>query len=297
MSKLNKENKEDKENNLIKTNNIHRNKTANLINKFTNDKKIVRRLERSIFNFCIFECEQPSWDVPLFIETYNKISNLVIKKIKPLIKNIEKLEKIKISDDMILETLGYENPKLVLNSLLDTPLPYYRRNIILTIYDRLKTDKRFNQFNGKKKLDICIKIENSCYTEVINKSVNSMLEMEWSDIDKENYNYITTRTLTYLDADSKDNCPKLIDAVLMESNTSIGIISSKQAFYDKFQDYYKQLEERSNVDVKYKTSKNYTCPKCKYQETIIIGAQTRSLDEGETLYANCNKCKYKWRVN
>jgi len=41
-----------------------------------------------------------------------------------------------------------------------------------------------------------------------------------------------------------------------------------------------------------------TCPKCKNRDLTYVAVNTRSADEGQTVYFNCrnDKCKYKWSI-
>jgi DNA-directed RNA polymerase I subunit RPA12 len=40
-----------------------------------------------------------------------------------------------------------------------------------------------------------------------------------------------------------------------------------------------------------------TCPQCGHQEMYFYTMQLRSVDEGQTVFYECTKCKYKYSVN
>ena len=61
-------------------------------------------------------------------------------------------------------------------------------------------------------------------------------------------------------------------------------------------------ENREQIDFQYNTDANsevvdgiLTCHKCGNQKIVSYTVQTRSMDEGFTLFASCIKCGNKWR--
>lgn len=280
--------------------NEHRIAVINKIRDHIKDKKIedkelfIRRLERYIYNTTIDETEISSWDVDEFVKFYNKLSLHFINNIDCAVQLIKRKKQVKFLTYDNISIIGYKNPELIINNLLKTP-SHFRKKVIMCFYNLLNKHNKFKSLNDRNKLSLVLFIEKSCYDEVVN--ANGVEEKNWKDNDIYKYEFIVNRTLTYLNDKSVDYNLDLLNKVLNNKKINIGQITSKDAFYKLFKPIYKLVEERSNVQVKYKTSSNYTCPICKKKEVIVIGAQTRSLDEGETLYANCVKCRHKWRVS
>ena len=60
--------------------------------------------------------------------------------------------------------------------------------------------------------------------------------------------------------------------------------------------YKQKLMLREQQTIKIKTSKMYTCPQCKKNDAKYWKMQTRSGDEGYTIFVNCQLCGFRWRI-
>lgn len=58
--------------------------------------------------------------------------------------------------------------------------------------------------------------------------------------------------------------------------------------------YIDEIELKSNQKIEKTISRLYTCRKCKQNKTKYTRMQTRSSDEGYTMFINCIECGHKW---
>ena len=58
--------------------------------------------------------------------------------------------------------------------------------------------------------------------------------------------------------------------------------------------YIKEIELKSEQKIEHTISRLYTCYKCKKNKTKYTRMQTRSSDEGYTIFINCVECGNKW---
>lgn len=79
-----------------------------------------------------------------------------------------------------------------------------------------------------------------------------------------------------------------------ENLTPDEILFKSRIFKEQEKYYFKELE---NSRVKINIQKGLLpCPKCKTKMTLTVEKQTRSGDEGTTLFNSCTKCGHKWKV-
>ena len=61
--------------------------------------------------------------------------------------------------------------------------------------------------------------------------------------------------------------------------------------------YVEKLNLQSKQKAELTINRLYTCKKCKKNKTKCNKIQTRSCDEGCTMFINCIECGYKWTMN
>lgn len=73
------------------------------------------------------------------------------------------------------------------------------------------------------------------------------------------------------------------------------VMENERAEYDNtLKMLYEKVEEGSVASLKQKAA--ITCKKCDSSEIVMAMAQTRSADEGATMFFTCVKCNQKWKV-
>lgn len=98
--------------------------------------------------------------------------------------------------------------------------------------------------------------------------------------------------------------PSNIDSIIEEiisvsnsnPNTEVNSLLFKTKFFvNEAKIYYTELENARNDKIDIRKGL-LACPKCKSNKTITAEKQTRSADEGSTLFNSCTKCGNKWKV-
>lgn len=57
-------------------------------------------------------------------------------------------------------------------------------------------------------------------------------------------------------------------------------------------------EDRKKVSVvRMEEKTQIVCEKCGHDEATVHQMQTRSADEGSTIFYTCTKCAHKWKIN
>jgi DNA-directed RNA polymerase I subunit RPA12 len=75
-------------------------------------------------------------------------------------------------------------------------------------------------------------------------------------------------------------------------------MSPSQLCPDKYTDIINKLKEKEKVIFEKRAtagSKHIKCGKCGESDVAVTAAQTRSGDEGITLFMTCNNCGKQWK--
>jgi len=92
--------------------------------------------------------------------------------------------------------------------------------------------------------------------------------------------------------------------ITLNDSTYVNIIELRKIGYMNNYDlnphinasYKQQIKLRSEQYVEEKTNKMYPCPQCKVRDARCRQIQTRSGDEGYTLFLTCKGCGFCWRI-
>lgn len=178
------------------------------------------------------------------------------------------------------------------------------------------------------------RIENSIYNAAVDKTREKNLKVNWkSDVFIEHYSNIGYHIKINLDINShiNNNKDEKIKTYLISRiyNVAIYIILKQIQIKKKIQnnifklimsyfpvininkigymnsivlnplinkDYINELELRGKQEIQIKFSTFYKCSQCGNRKTQQQEIQTRSGDEGYTLFITCLVCSYRWQI-
>jgi len=174
-----------------------------------------------------------------------------------------------------------------------------RRCMLLLIGELLYKYEFINKINYKKRNEIIIKIEESCYNHTINKS-NELLYIKSWDNSKFEYLYrlYTNKVTKNLDVDSEVNSKYLIEKIMNDEIDidNIAIMTSNKLCPEKSDHIINKLKIRSKQKIIFKKSTMYRCKNCHKKSVTIEQVQLRSLDESSSYSLTCTFCQHTWIV-
>ena len=179
-------------------------------------------------------------------------------------------------------------------------------------------------------------IESGCHSANIDKAINKNVPRYWEDIGfQEQYSSIVYKVAINIDPNSSVNKiqpPKFqrflikkiytvtmlvyfLEIAMMNNDDyehyiklndpawtnvielrKIGYMDSDSLNPHINEPYIQQIKLRSKQYVEEKTSTMYPCPQCKARNARCRQLQTRSGDEGYTLFLTCKPCGNLWRI-
>ena len=137
-----------------------------------------------------------------------------------------------------------------------------------------------NTFCSKKENNDMLKKKISLYCSTYNTN-NSFDEMDELDVI-----YEVGFMLKEENKNLKETFDLLKNGKLFKNHPNFIDISKKMTEMDQFMDKPFEVSEGVN-----------TCNKCKSTRTLSYNRQTRSGDEGMTVYVFCIDCKYRYTMN
>lgn len=201
------------------------------------------------------------------------------------------------------------------------------------IFSVCKNYQPFNELNIINKIKIVNYIEKSIVSAALDRATSNNIPAYWEDQNFISvYSGIGYHILSNLDVNSSVNSNKRVfiktyligkvveyivfldlkKYVLKKNNLPndviciikdyIGVLDLKNIGYMTSiqlnpyinQIYLTELAIRSLQTIKNKFSNLHTCPECGGNKSVEKPIQTRSLDEGQTLFITCQQCNYTW---
>jgi len=170
-----------------------------------------------------------------------------------------------------------------------------RRNKLLLLGDTLNKYDKFRDMPYNYKHDLICVMESSCYNAAIDK-IQDLIKAWANPIFENLYHHICFNVLTNLDFESEVNSRYLGDSILNGdiAAESVGKLSSRELCPEKYIEYDKNINKRSNSITAAKTTELYKCYKCKRNQCTLENVINRSIDEGTSLIVHCMFCGNSW---
>lgn len=222
-------------------------------------------------------------------------------------KNIRKSEKKSIYNGClnysVFKNLDKDLRKklvcLIESSILDATIDKTTEQNIPTYWDN-KTFIEYYcsiSYNIKINIDICSSINKNKTELVKNYLIDRLCNYMVSEYLKKSYVLYKKEknTTNYLFNLSKPIFTHILSKLPVCNPVKIAYMNSRDLNPYINQEYIDDLQQRMEQKVKIKYSAMYTCSQCKNKKTQMHEIQTRSSDEGGTLFINCLVCNHTWR--
>lgn len=177
-------------------------------------------------------------------------------------------------------------------------MPGIRRVKCLAIGYFLEKWEQFKSLNHQTKQTIILNLETAFYnhTEVLAREKNIPIDWE-NEIFCELYHACCAEIMYNIDISCGCNST-LVDGIIsgIINLESLPSIPASELCPQKYADIINRIEQAKNATTTIRTSKMYTCRRCKRSECKIENRYNRSLDEGTNLSITCVACGNQWNA-
>jgi DNA-directed RNA polymerase subunit M/transcription elongation factor TFIIS len=164
-----------------------------------------------------------------------------------------------------------------------------------------RTNKIFREsVDINQQYKIIIKIERSCYNHTIRKVREDNLPCSWdSEHFQTMYNAICTEKANNLNEQSLIGSSYLVENIINGTinPSSVGSMSPHQMSPHSEDQYLIDMKNR-RLEIKIDNQRYTTmhkCPKCYAKKATFYEKQTRSADEGKSVFYECLECSFEWK--
>jgi len=147
--------------------------------------------------------------------------------------------------------------------------------------------------------DEIIRIELSCYKHAVDDSIEKSILINWANpLFEDLYRCTIARVTKNLDVQSEVNDSYLFKSIVdgMIDVDNISRMKSEEFSPKQTLIIVNTLKTRMEQKLTRKTTKLYTCRKCKKNQCTMKMYQSRSLDEAQTISVRCDYCSSEWTV-
>lgn len=168
-----------------------------------------------------------------------------------------------------------------------------RRLKIMLMSEILDQFKEYHDLAYNDKIDILMRIENSCTNETIRKAREYNLRCVWDNPQfTKIYHTVCFNITSVLDDVSNTLLQKILNKDL-DLNV-IAKLPCKDLSPEKYDEIMYRINKRVNIEQTIKYTEMHFCKKCKRNQTTVERVQNRSGDEGSSFYITCLFCGTKW---
>ena len=140
-----------------------------------------------------------------------------------------------------------------------------------------------------------LRIESSCYNQVIEEATSNDIYKCWSCDDfRAIYSRTTARVITHFDQlrEASDIMNKLWSGAF--DIDRIAFMTHEELMPDRNKKLVDALNIRKSQKIEQKVCTIYRCPKCGSRAATARDVQLRALDEGSNIKAKCTICSHEW---
>lgn len=205
---------------------------------------------------------------------------------------------VEISDRIknLTREVVYQGVKMPLN--ISTEYELIRRVKWQTFGYLLNQWNKFSDLPLEQKQCVITELEKSfcCYVKQLAQDRN--IPQDWENENFiELYHAVCAEILANIDINNIANHSLVMGIIDNTINIEqLPRLSASELFPAKYVDILNRIEQAKNVSTTVRTSKMYTCRRCKRSECKIENRYNRSLDEGTNLSITCVACGNQWNA-
>lgn len=157
---------------------------------------------------------------------------------------------------------------------------------------------KFSDLPMATKQTIITDIEQSFYMHTCSLAQERNIPQDWENENFiELYHGLCAEVLSNIDINGVANAALVMNIIDNTINIEqLPKLSASELYPSKYADILSRIEQAKNVNTTIRTSKMYTCRRCKRSECKIENRYNRSLDEGTNLSITCMACGNQWNA-
>ncbi len=179
-------------------------------------------------------------------------------------------------------------------NLKHSVIPNLRSIKLNLIIDTISSNEESNNYYFKELTDVAQKIEESCFNHALNEILPSTDGLN-NPLCEEIYHLKIARVIGFFEDEIsfKKVFKKIHDGAINAQD--LPDVNIAELFPERYSEQLARINE-TGKDMPVKCTTLYHCRRCKQNKCSIQSAQTRSLDECNTIFVNCLACGHVFTV-
>jgi DNA-directed RNA polymerase subunit M/transcription elongation factor TFIIS len=171
-----------------------------------------------------------------------------------------------------------------------------RRLKCIIISNTLGQYDEYNNLPYSDKVEILMRIENSCTNEAIRIAGNNDERCDWENSQFVNIYYgVCYKIVSILEQKNNNLINKIINfRQNINFVNTIASIPTEELLPEIYANIKQKINKRVNIEQTLKYVELHYCKKCKRNQTTVERVQNRSNDESSSFYITCMFCGAKW---